>query len=386
MTEIHNNLIRIYRYILTYGILRTLIKVAGRKRSLLIRGVFPKIFINKNKRYISLIGCGQFGFSTISYFLLLRQGNRFLDCYDIDKERQKSTSKFWGYKEQDDIENILTNEKLQIVYIASNHFSHTPYSIPFISKNIDVYIEKPIAVNWEQLSSLLRAIKYSNSVVYTGYNRPFSKAITILDKKIEEKREAISLACFVSGHLLPADHWYRLPEEGTRVCGNIGHWIDLAVHLMKTRGRIPEKFIISISYSDVKDFDDNISITITTNLRDLINIILTARSEPLEGVNETINFQCGNLIAKIDDFEKMSIWEGAKFSRYRFWPKDVGHKEAINQPYIKRKRDFEEVKISTILILTISDMVRKQEELKEILPFVILSQIESNENAYIIPM
>lgn len=66
--------------------------------------------------------------------------------------------------------------------------------------------------------------------------------------------------------------------------------------------------------------------------------------------------------------------------------KDVGHKEAINQPYIKRKRDFEEVKISTILILTISDMVRKQEELKEILPFVILSQIESNENAYIIPM
>lgn len=103
---------------------------------------------------------------------------------------------------------------------------------------------------------------------------------------------------------MPADHWYRLPEEGTRVCGNIGHWIDLAVHLMKTRGRIPEKFIISISYSDVKDFDDNISITITTNLRDLINIILTARSEPLEGVNETINFQCGNLIAKIDDFRK----------------------------------------------------------------------------------
>jgi len=86
--------------------------------------------------------------------------------------------------------------------------------------------------------------------------------------------------------------------------------------------------------------------------------MLTSRSEPFEGINETINVQCKNIIAKIDDFRHMTIWKDHLIRKIKFWPKDVGHKKAILQPFSKELiRDFYEIESSTLLMLKIKDMV-----------------------------
>ena len=36
-------------------------------------------------------------------------------------------------------------------------------------------------------------------------------------------------------------------------------------------------------------------------------MIFSTRGEPFDGVNETLNIQQGELIAKIDDFQRMKI-------------------------------------------------------------------------------
>lgn len=88
------NIRKVIRYFLIYGFLRTVVKVAGRSRKKFLRFFFIKLFWKK-KSNISLIGCGQFGFSTISFFLLKNNGNHFLDCFDIDSEHRKSAAEFW---------------------------------------------------------------------------------------------------------------------------------------------------------------------------------------------------------------------------------------------------------------------------------------------------
>ncbi len=90
---------------------------------------------------------------------------------------------------------------------------------------------------------------------------------------------------------------------------------------------------------------------------DLVNIVLTARSEPFEGINETINFQKGNIIAKIDDFRKMVVWMDDAIDKWTYWPKDVGHNRALCQPFSNNKRDWREVELSTLLMLFVKDMV-----------------------------
>jgi hypothetical protein len=39
------------------------------------------------------------------------------------------------------------------------------------------------------------------------------------------------------------------------------------------------------------------------------------------------------LIARIDDFRTLTLWQGSQRLAYRYRPKDVGHERAVMQPY-----------------------------------------------------
>lgn len=347
---------KIIRFSLTYGFLRALIKAFGRIRSKKI--ALPNF---EKERYISFAGAGQFAFSTILFFLYFNKKKNFLGVYDIDDKKSETIFNFYKIKiKYESFSELIDDKNCKLLYIASNHASHTPYAIEALKRNIDVYIEKPLATSMGQFKKLYGVIKNSKSRVFVGYNRPFSKAITFISKKIKNKCMPISMSCFVSGHLLGANHWYRNPKEGTRICGNMGHWIDLSVHLLHQKGECPNLFQISINYSNLEEPDDNVCVSITTNQNDIFSIFLSARTEPFEGINESIDFQLGNLIAKIDDFRKLTIWEGAKKLTKKFRIKDVGHKKAILQPFNGITRNFDEIKISTILMLNIADMVKER--------------------------
>ena len=306
------------------------------------------------------------GMFTICYFLKKEKGNRFLSCYDIDSKHAKTLGEFYGFDYVEEEYESLLNRNPKLVYVASNHHSHTDYAIRALERGIDVYVEKPISVTFGQFERLERALHESNARIFAGYNRPYSGAITDLRTFLEDKNAPMSLNYFVSGHKIEKDHWYRRPEEGTRICGNVGHWLDLTIHLFAMRGKIPDTVDVAVAYSNPDEPDDNISITLTTDFGDIVNIMLTSRCEPFEGINETINLQCENVIAKIDDFRRMTVWEDEKLFNKRYWPKDVGHRRAILQPFSQWVRDWNEVKISTALMLHIKEMVLKKEKHKKV--------------------
>lgn len=351
---------KVFRFFRIYGFSRTLIKVAGRSRNKNLRWFFKSSYI-KHKPSTSLIGCGQFGFSTISYFIQRKKGNIFLDCFDINTEKQKSCSDFWGYRMTKSAKELFENPKCKYVYIASDHYSHTPYAIEALNNNLLVHLEKPIAITKEQLKDLLIAKNKSNGALYAGYNRPYSKAIATIDKKLKDTKNSLTLGCYVFGHKINKGHWYRDPIEGTRVCGNIGHWLDLSMHLFNVRGRFPERIDISITYSDKNEPDDNISIAYVTDFGDVITIVLTSRNEPFEGINETINLQCGEVNAVIEDFRRLTILSGSNRIQKHYFHKDVGHAKSIMQLFSTNNRQWIEVVYSTLLMITIKDMVLQNE-------------------------
>lgn len=371
---------KIFRYLTIYSFRRTIVKVAGRSRNSFFKLFFSRSLNRKGKK-VSLVGCGQFGFSTISFYLYLIKKVKLNLCYDVDTEAASFTANFWGYEKSSLIE-ILNLKNTEILYIASNHSTHSDYAIKAINLGIDVYIEKPISVNRIDFQSLIDSINTSKSNIYVGYNRPFSQAISDLKPYIALD-EPITLSCFISGHKLNRDHWYRNQEEGTRVCGNLGHWIDLMIHLMSVRGEIPENFKISISSADKSEPDDNMVVTYTTSSSDIATICLTARTEPFEGINETINLQSGDLIAKIDDFRQLKIWNKSHKLNKRYWPKDVGHRKAIAQPFNTKKRPFKEVAISTLIMLKTKEMVESGALIADYSPlqdeiFISLNNYETN--------
>jgi len=345
-----------WRFVRIYGFSRTIVKIAGRTRSPKFRLFFPKLLFKPNKRSTSLIGCGQFGFSTISFFLYKNKRNQFLDCYDVDEHNALSAAKFWGFNNSP-LQAIFDNPHCSLIYIASNHASHTEYAIKALKRNISVYIEKPVSVSRTQLQDLCLAVKSSKGDAHVGYNRPFSQAIKTVNSYISNNNLPLSVSCFITGHFIDKDHWYRNPEEGTRVCGNMGHWIDLTVYLMVQRGRVPDELEIQITYGSKVDRDDNVIVNFSSSLGDIVTICLTARAEPFEGINETINIQSGDFIAKIDDFRTLKVWNKTTYFKKRHWPKDVGHKRAILQPFREEKREFKEIVLSSLIMLEVRNMI-----------------------------
>jgi hypothetical protein len=84
----------------------------------------------------------------------------------------------------------------------------------------------------------------------------------------------------------------------------------------------------------------------------------TSRSEPFEGVNETINFQHNDLIAKIDDFRTTKIWKNSLYEKHSHWPKNNGHKASVLQPFVStQRREWDEIEYSARLMLHIEEMV-----------------------------
>jgi len=346
------------RFSMIYGPGRSLFKAAGR-----FRVDLPLPTLKRTRQDIGMLGCGQFAFSTMGYFLHRAFGPRIAACHDPDVRARDSFARARKVSVRcDSADALLARPELRTVYIASNHASHASYAAAALARGLDVYVEKPIAVTHAQLVDLLAARQRSSGRLFAGYNRPFSGAIRDLRKELRVDRAGgITLQCFVSGHQLGPDHWYRRPEEGTRVCGNIGHWLDLAVHMFRWRG-LPDVLDISIAWASNEEPDDNVSIAITSDKADVVSIVLTSRCEPFEGINETISFQHADTICKIDDFRSMTLWQGPRLVRRRYWPKDVGHRRAILQPYeADAPRDWHEVELSTLLMLHITDMVRDRQ-------------------------
>lgn len=355
-----DKLTKVLRFIRIYGVGKTLFKVVGRARAKFgwYRSRMPSMNAD-----IGVLGCGQFAFATVGYSLKKHYGNRFVDCYDIDVEAQRTFAEFYRIESPSRSgTELIENNRVHYVYVTSNHASHTDYAIQALLAGKTVYIEKPIAVTREQLARLHHSVSRAESPIYAGYNRPFSGAIRDLRRYIGVRKGALTMNCFVSGHKIPVDHWYRDPAEGTRICGNVGHWLDLAVHVLSW-SELPDRWDIRITYSSESARDDDLSISLTSSHGDLVVVVLTARCEPFEGINETINIQQDETICKIDDFRKMTIWQGRRLIRRRYWPKDVGHEAALCQPFdSKASRDWEEVEKSTLLMLKIADMVKNGDE------------------------
>ncbi|HEX6364027.1 MAG TPA: Gfo/Idh/MocA family oxidoreductase [Albitalea sp.] len=349
---------RFARFVSIYGPGRSLFKAAGR-----LRLALPSLARRAATPDIGIIGCGQFAYATIGYFLHRAFGRRIAACHDIDPRARDSLAAGLGVPRAcASADELLATPGLRTVYVASNHASHAPYAAAALARGLDVVVEKPVAVSEAQLVALLRARRRSAGRLFAGYNRPFSAAVRDLREHVRiDPHGGLSLHCFVSGHRLGPDHWYRRPEEGTRVCGNLGHWLDLFVHLLAWRG-LPDRLDVSATWADDAEPDDNLCVTIRSDRADLFSVMLTSRCEPYEGINETIHFQHADTICKIDDFRRLALWQGARLVRRRYWPKDVGHRLAVMQPFAPGPgRDWHEVELSTLLMLRVARMVVARE-------------------------
>jgi predicted dehydrogenase len=197
-----------------------------------------------------------------------------------------------------------------LVVIATGHDSHARLANVAIRAGHRAFVEKPPAVTPDDVSQLIDAMMACPGAIEIGFNRRYHPLILRARTALQQEQGPASITCTIKEIQLNPDHWYFWPNQGTRITGNLCHWIDLAVFLLDS-GSVPVSLTLSPRVSDsAQAIDEERVLTVTFEDGSLLTILATSRGDDIRGVQEQIEIRKGRTTITIDDLWKMRVRRG----------------------------------------------------------------------------
>lgn len=135
----------------------------------------------------ALIGCGRISVNHIQ--AAINNKLEIVGLCDIVPERIKEKKEKFplvkDVNEYTDFIEMIEKEKPELVAIATESGKHAGIAIECIKRNVNVIIEKPIALSIEDANELIKLSKENNVKVCACHQNRFNKAIQKMRKAIE---------------------------------------------------------------------------------------------------------------------------------------------------------------------------------------------------------
>ena len=161
---------------------------------------------------------------------------------------------------------VIGDKQVNLVFITSRHDSHARYVTEALRAGKSVFVEKPLALNNEELDSVLAAYSEAEPagtppLLMVGYNRRFSEPLRAIQKLFSERTEPLSMHYRVNAGFMPSTHWMQHPEQGGRFIGEAGHFIDVMQFLC---GALPVSVYAVAPTDGARRYNhDNVLVSIT---------------------------------------------------------------------------------------------------------------------------
>ncbi len=174
---------------------------------------------------------------------------------------QHSAQKFgFGYATSS-ADEIISDEKVNTVAILTRHDLHSELVIKALEAGKHVFVEKPLAVNAEQLAQVEEALTHHSSLMTVGFNRRFAPLAQELSAFYADRVEPLHIHYRINAGYIPLKHWLHDPEQGGgRIIGEGCHFIDFVTFLV---GASPVSVSAHALPDNGKYREDNVSMTFT---------------------------------------------------------------------------------------------------------------------------
>jgi predicted dehydrogenase/threonine dehydrogenase-like Zn-dependent dehydrogenase len=223
---------------------------------------------------------------------------------------QHSAKKFGFAYATSSEDDIINDPKINTVAILTRHDSHSDLVVKALKAGKHVFVEKPLAINSEQLSVISHQLLETNhGLLLTGFNRRFAPLAQQLYASLQNRTEAIHAHYRINAGYLPLNHWTQDPNlGGGRIIGEGCHFIDLISFLV---GAAP----VSVSAHALPDGgkyrEDNVSMTFTFPDGSLGIVDYLANGDK-SFPKERLEVFCGGQIAILDDFVSLTTVKDGK--------------------------------------------------------------------------
>jgi predicted dehydrogenase/threonine dehydrogenase-like Zn-dependent dehydrogenase len=226
--------------------------------------------------------------------------------------------------------DIIENDKINTVFIATRHDSHANYVIKGLKAGKHVFVEKPLCLTIEQLEEIAGLlVQYSKrnkqKLLMVGYNRRFSPLIRKIKKELGDAPMAMTYR--VNAGAMLKESWIQDPEYGGgRIIGEICHFVDTLTFLS---GSLPVS-VYANSMADPNNLNDTLNVTLTYQNGSIGTISYLANGDKSVPKERIEVFSHGR-VAIVDDFKELSIYANGKKQRKRHLSQDKGQKEEVKQ-------------------------------------------------------
>lgn len=136
-------------------------------------------------------------------------------------------------KASTDSEAVFGDPGIDTVVVATRHDSHADFVVQALENGKHVFVEKPLAIDMQQLESVEVAYDAARSrgavlQVMVGFNRRFAPQIVKMKSLLSQVSEPKSFVMVMNAGAIPANHWTQdNAVGGGRIIGEACHYIDL---------------------------------------------------------------------------------------------------------------------------------------------------------------
>ncbi len=206
--------------------------------------------------------------------------------------------------------DALAADDVDLVFVATQHDTHAELGEAALRAGKAVWLEKPAAIDPEQLNSLETAVRETGGFLTVGYNRRFSSHSTMIRNLFASRRGPMSIGYTIAAGATPGGTWLTDPKVGGgRVIGEMCHFVELCDFLV---GSVPRRVTAMMMGRD-PEVDDSIVVMLGYHDGSVATIQYLAQASS-ELPKERFEVSAEGRTAICDNFRQTTI-PGAKGKR-----------------------------------------------------------------------
>lgn len=222
-----------------------------------------------------------------------------------------------------DIDALLADDQINTIAIATRHNAHARAVVAALGADKHVFVEKPLAMTFDELADIEAACATTNRLLMVGFNRRFAPHIVKLNALLRAVSEPKSFVMTVNAGAIPATHWTQDPAVGGgRIIGEACHFIDLLRHLADAP--ITSVYARSMGRSKALPITED-KVTIMLGFADgSIGTIHYLANGPAVLPKERLEVFAAGRAIQLDNFVKMTGFGWPGFGKQALWKQDKG--------------------------------------------------------------